>query len=225
MKEIIKPGLICPASDMHRDAYDFKNSQLIDSGKEISVVFIGDSITQFCETDIYYSGLGLVVNRGIGCDMLQFLNQRFEADLLQLRPKLGVMLIGVNNTWFVGDEGAMTYEELTVYFEEQYRLLLEKAKEYGQKMILVSLTPIGDNDRNFCQERKQWMVDYNKIIKRLADEYGHIYADCHSVMCKEDGLSVKDGYTFDSLHPGYDGYAAMASVIRPLIEEYLKNNA
>ncbi len=221
MKEIIKPGLICPASDLHREAYDYKNSQVIDSGVPVDIAFIGDSITQFWESNIYFDGLGLVVNRGIGCDMLQFLSKRFEADLLQLRPKIGVVLIGVNNTWFVGDEGAMTYPELKVYFEEQYREILELAKGYSQKLVLVSLLPIGTNDRNFCEERKVWMVEFNEIIRRLCDEYGHIYADVHSVMCAEDGLSVKDGYTFDSLHPTYAGYAAMTSVVRPILEEYL----
>ena len=99
---LIRPGEfgLVVAADARRGVFDSHNEALLAKGVPIATVFIGDSITDMWALDAFFrSTSGLLVNRGIGGDRSPYVRRRFEADVLQLRPRLAVILIGVNNTW------------------------------------------------------------------------------------------------------------------------------
>ena len=78
--------------------YDFKVCQFekMNDEEEKNGVFLGDSITDFCDPDTYYPGLN-AVNRGIAGDMTVGVLRRMEASVFALEPRLVVLLIGVND--------------------------------------------------------------------------------------------------------------------------------
>lgn len=79
--------------------YDFKVCQfekMNDEEEKNGIVFLGDSITDFCDPDTYYPGLN-AVNRGIAGDMTVGVLRRMEASVFALEPRLAVLLIGVND--------------------------------------------------------------------------------------------------------------------------------
>ena len=79
--------------------YDFKVCQfekMNDEEEKNGIVFLGDSITDFCDLDTYYPGLN-AVNRGIAGDMTVGVLRRMEASVFALEPRLVVLLIGVND--------------------------------------------------------------------------------------------------------------------------------
>src|SRR5438874_10748528 len=99
---LIRPGEfgLAVAADTRRAVFDYHNEALMAQGLPIAAVFIGDSITDMWALDAFFhSASGFLVNRGIGGDRTPYVRRRFEADVLQLRPWLAVIMIGVNNTW------------------------------------------------------------------------------------------------------------------------------
>ena len=62
------------------------------------IVFIGDSITDLCPLDDYYSDLQLATyNRGIGGDTTAGVLKRLDVSALQINPSKVVLLIGAND--------------------------------------------------------------------------------------------------------------------------------
>ncbi len=215
------------AADTLRGEFDLKNMQLFCTEANVDIVFFGDSITNLMEPLTYYQKFGACINRGISGDSVHIMSRRFEADVLQLNPKLCVMLGGVNNTWcldeFANEEGQVPEEKIAEVYElveKSYIEILEAAKAANLKMVLCSVLPVA---APIClmDMRNRVIVGINKIIKRLCETYGATYCDYHSALVKEDGFTLCDGLADDGLHPHYKGYVIMASVLTPILEELL----
>ena len=67
---------------------------------KVDMVFIGDSIIQMWELSAYFQEYPLrIINRGIGGDRTSSLLHRFRADAVQLKPKIVVIMAGINDSW------------------------------------------------------------------------------------------------------------------------------
>src|SRR5213078_5017270 len=84
------------------------NSKLAPPAKgEERVVFMGDSITDGWKLDKYFPGAPYV-NRGISGQTTSQMLLRFRADVIDLHPKVVVILAGTND--ISGNTGPMTLE-------------------------------------------------------------------------------------------------------------------
>lgn len=210
--QIIRPALQNAESDSRRYEFDFKNEQIVTYGRKVDVLFIGDSITHLWELNTHFHDVGVVVNRGISGDRVQYLNNRFLGDAVQLKPRLTVLLIGVNNTWEACD-GTMTSEEVFDLFCRHYRQILEKAKENGMKLLLCSVQPTRCNSA----VQDALILRMNGVIRSLSQEFGYPYVDYFTQMVAEDGHTYPEMYSTDGLHPNAVGYHKMAQIIRPYL--------
>ena len=88
MKEQIKPGTFgkSVAADAYRAGFDLLNSQVLYSKKRPDILFIGDSVTNWWDLNLYFGDLGYVLNRGIGGDTTEYILKRSDADVFQLEP-------------------------------------------------------------------------------------------------------------------------------------------
>lgn len=98
-REILKPGMLFPPADLRRDEFDADNERLLMAEEALDIVFIGDSITEGWDVRQAFADLGKAVNRGISGDVIDIIEKRFAADVLQLKPKVAVINGGVNNTF------------------------------------------------------------------------------------------------------------------------------
>lgn len=81
-----------------------------------TVLFQGDSITEWGRSEtpigtgypskvssifsaLYPNANVTFVNRGVGCDRARNLLQRYEKDILNVKPDFVSILIGINDTW------------------------------------------------------------------------------------------------------------------------------
>ena len=197
--EIIHPGYFESETDGRRWEFDFKNEQIVTYKREVDLLFIGDSITHIWELNANFRSFGFVVNRGIGGDRLQYLSRRFMADAVQLKPRLTVLLIGVNNTWDVCDEKAtdQTAEDVYQLVMTNYRQILNMAKENGMAMIVCLVQPVRTN----CPAQDKLIVHMNEGITALCEEFGVKYVDYYKEMVAEDGHTYPELYSQDGLHP------------------------
>ncbi len=221
MDKQIRPGFfsITAHSDVKRTEFDTKNEQILFSGRQVDVVFFGDSITQNWDLEIYFNSCSLKINRGIGSDTVFFAEKRYEADVLQLNPKAVVMLLGINDLLKTAPDlwnktpGADP-EEILCSIEKGFRSMLSKSKDV--KIYVCSVLP-----QSLCEpfDRKffdKYIVKTNILLKKLCDEYSAEYVDYYESIAK-DGL-LPEEFTPDGVHPNAKCYALMAEILKKKVD-------
>lgn len=171
---------------------------------EVDVAFIGDSLTDGYDLAKYYPQY-VTANRGIGGDTTFGLEERLQVSLYDLKPKVVVMLIGVNNI----DTMLQNYESIL-------QSLKENLPE--SKIVILSLTAMGGEHWG----RKNQLAAYNNVsIKLLAQKYEYTYVDLYSVLYDVSIGEVYEGYTTDGGHFTPKGYTVVTDTITPVLEELL----
>ena len=223
----------CEAADSRRTEFDIKNSVLFVNETRPDIVFLGDSITQIWELNGYFHKYGLVINRGIGGDVVHIIKERFEGDVLQLKPRLCVVMAGINNTWCVGESSLKEPEKLEAkktevfsLLEQSYRTILEMAKDYRQSIMLCSILPLNVKackavmPQSDPYGQNHFVLRVNKMIKELCNEFDVSYIDYHTNISAEDGCNMKDGISIDGIHPHVLGYNSMADTLIPYLNAF-----
>lgn len=218
--EIIKPGYFQHEIDKKRDEFDYHNESIVTHGSPVDVLFIGDSITHLWEVEDYFRKFGRVVNRGICGDLVELLHRRFAADVIQLKPRVTVLMVGVNNTWIMCSTEEAKQEqveqETCAFILKEYTDILTNAKAAKLDVLVCSLTPV---DCGLPQNRL--IMHVNRELKALADSFGYAFVDYHPHLTREDGCTLREDLSWDRLHPHVIGYDIMAKVLTPFLEERL----
>lgn len=224
----IKPGYFSQIShaDVRRDEYDLKNEIIITNNVEVDYLFIGDSITARWELESYYKDLGVVINRGIGADNSHYLTMRFEADAIQLKPKNLVLLIGVNDTMFLGTKYVLvdtSYQALRERMIRNTKELIERAVENHINIYVGSILPTNMKNDLFLKERNTMIKEVNEEIKEFCNLRSIKYVDYHKSFVDDDGLTLRNGYCDDGVHPNAKGYNLMNKIfLEALNKEVVK---
>src|SRR5438552_4637467 len=118
--------------------YREANSKLAPPAKgEDRVVFMGDSITDGWKLNEYFPGLPYV-NRGISGQTTSQMLLRFRPDVIDLKPKVVVILAGTND--IAGNTGPMTLEAI----EGNMASMVDLAQANGSKVVFASVIPVSD---------------------------------------------------------------------------------
>ncbi|HWY03659.1 MAG TPA: SGNH/GDSL hydrolase family protein [Candidatus Acidoferrum sp.] len=188
---------------------------------ENRVVFFGDSITDIWHLDEYFPGKPYV-NRGIGGQTTPQMLVRFRQDVIDLQPKLVVILAGTND--IAGNTGPMRLEDI----EADYASLAELAHASGIKVIYASVLPVHNyTERSkdfFAQRSPEKILELNRWLKQYCTtaSKGCVYLDYFSAMIDAKGLMKKD-LADDGLHPNAAGFKIMAPLAESAIEKTLSN--
>lgn len=213
------------AADSRRGEFDYKNESLIMKKTPIDYLFIGDSITHFWELNAYFdSHKQVFINRGIGGDVTKYVLKRFEADCLQLKPRVAILLIGTNDlgalepdVWACTKGGDK--ESIKASLLNHYREIILKAKQAKQELIVCSILPTNMTFLQLAHLRNEAIVEVNEELKHLCEEFNLLYVDYHRYMVKEDGLTARDGLLKEGLHPISSGYQVMSEVLRETLKQ------
>ncbi len=221
--------VVVPAAKMPRDEQikvdwpwlgRFKEADLAlaaPAAGEDRVVFMGDSITQGWKIEGpagTFPGKPYI-NRGISGQTTPQMVLRFHQDVVNLKPKVVVILAGIND--IAGNTGPMTLEET----ENNLAAMAEMATANGIKVVLCSVLPAFDFPWRPGLTPASKVVTLNEWIKTYAAEKGHVYVDYYSVMKDErGGLPVT--LSHDGVHPLPAGYAVMAPLAEAGIQKALK---
>jgi acyl-CoA thioesterase I len=173
---------------------------------ENRVVFMGDSITEGWHLDDSFPGKPYV-NRGISGQTSPQMLVRFRQDVIDLKPKVVVILAGTND--IAGNTGPMTPEDT----ENNLESMADLATANGIKVVLCSVLPAIDFGWHKGLQPAEKIVAVNRWVKAYAAAKGYVWVDYHTAMKDEhDGLPVT--LSHDGVHPTPAGYAVMA----PLVE-------
>lgn len=183
---------------------------------ENRVVFIGNSITQgWIEVNPNFFVGKSYINRGISGQTTPQILVRFRSDVVNLKPKVVVILAGTND--IAGNTGPSTLEMI----EDNIASMVEIANANNIKAVLCSILPAYDYPWKPGLEPAQKIVDLNKWIKEYAVKNKIIYVDYFAPMAdKRTGL--KKEYSEDGVHPNLAGYNIMEPIVENAIAEALR---
>jgi len=189
---------------------------------EARVVFMGDSITdmwQYPEFGGFFPGKPYI-DRGIGGQTTAQMLLRFRPDVLALEPRVVVILAGTND--IAGNTGPMTVEET----EGNLASMSELAHAHGVRVVLASLTPVGDLSTaegkkvQTARRPPEKIFALNEWIKKYAGDHGDVYLDYFRAMSDDRGM-LKPALTGDGLHPNAAGYTVMTPLAEKAIRQAL----
>jgi len=184
---------------------------------ENRIVFMGNSITigWSNKRPEFFDGKSYI-NRGISGQTTPQMLLRFRQDVIDLRPKVVVLLAGTND--IAGNTGPSTLAMIM----DNIKSMAELANANGIKVVLSSTLPAYEYRWKPEVKPAEKIVELNIMIKSYAEEAGHIYLDYFSAMADErNGLPKK--YADDEVHPTVEGYKAMEPMVEEAIDKALKN--
>jgi lysophospholipase L1-like esterase len=208
------------------DRYREANAQLpLPARNEIRVVFMGDSITDGWSNPQFggfFPGKPYV-NRGISGQTTPQMLVRFRLDVIDLEPKVVVILAGTND--IAGNTGPMTLAQT----EANLATMTELARMHGIRVVLSSLLPVRDGLTNQDGEQlvqtkqrpPETIAALNEWIKKYSAANRLVYLDYFSAMVDDRGF-LKAESTYDGLHPNARGYVVMAPLAEKAIHSSLE---
>jgi lysophospholipase L1-like esterase len=183
---------------------------------------MGDSITDGWKLDQYFPGKPFI-NRGIGEQSTQHMLLRFRADVIDLKPKVVVILAGTN------DISSTTEQAKLTTLESNLASMVDLAQANGIRVVLASVMPVSDHNTDksgkpvirTVQRSPAEINEVNSWIKRLCSSRGLVYLDYFTPMADDKGF-LRAEIANDGLHPNAKGYAIMQPLAEAAIKTALK---
>jgi lysophospholipase L1-like esterase len=194
-----------------------ENTKLgLPSSNEKRVVFMGNSIMQgwinMCPE--FFAGRPYI-NRGISGQTTPQMLVRFRADVINLKPKVVVILAGTND--IAGNTGPSTVEMI----EDNLASMSDLARSNGIIVILSSILPAYDYPWKPGLKPYAKILIVNQWIREYAAKNKIIFLDYYSAMA-DNRPGLKADYTYDGVHPNKIGYGIMAPLTEQAISLALK---
>ena len=180
----------------------------------VDVMFVGDSLTEMWPKTLWDKNFGTLkaANFGIGGDHTGNILWRVQDPAIAaLKPKLVVLMIGVNNINLCNegpDEVFAGIEAVVAKLRQQYP---------QARILLNAVLPEGAPD---SKERRS-IIALNQKVRTLEDGKRIVFHDYGRVFMGEGGVLSRELQP-DLLHFSEKGYQLLAQAIRPDIEALLK---
>jgi lysophospholipase L1-like esterase len=183
---------------------------------ENRVVFLGNSITEGWAPHFAAMFPGKpYIGRGISGQTTPQMLVRFRQDVIDLKPRVVVILAGTND--IAGNTGPSTLEMI----EDNIASMAELAKSNGIRVVLSSVLPVWDYPWTPGLEPAPKIIALNKWIKDYARAHGAVYLDYHSAMADARG-GMRSELASDGVHPNEAGYRLMAPLAEQAIQKALR---
>ncbi len=187
------------------------------SRKEKRVVFLGSSIFEFWkQKDPEYFNNNSYLDRGISGQISPQLLIRFRQDVINLKPKVVIILAGSND--ISGNTGHVTNEKIM----NNIKSMAELARLHHIKVILCKYLPVYQYPWNKSIEPAEIIVSLNEMIAAYANEKNYTVLDYWTPLVDER-KGQRPELTVDGVHPNLAGYKIMEGVTDAAIKKALKN--
>lgn len=196
-----------------------------------TILFQGDSITDAGRSreDDMNAGIGyptlvkgelgfeypnqyIMYNRGISGNRVVDVYARIKADIINLKPDVMSILIGVNDVWheFGGHNGV----DAEKYFKI-YSMLIEEIKAALPDVKIMILEPFvlrGEGTDNTQDEPDKWNIFHTEVLKRaekarkIAETYNLPFIPLQDKFEAAAKLAPNDYWLRDGVHPTTAGH-------------------
>jgi lysophospholipase L1-like esterase len=149
-----------------------------------------------------------VVNMGASGNTVRDLKDRWQSDVLDLKPDWLSIMIGTNDVWRQFDLPTQT--EKHVYIDE-YEATLEELVQRTRPQLqgLVLMTPfyIEPNSDDYM---RRTMDQYGEVVKKLASKYDAKFVDTQAAFNRALAHIYPATLAWDRVHPNMAGHALIA---------------
>ncbi len=190
-----------------------------DPDRRPRVVFLGDSILAG-----WPDLAGLVpegwrcLNRSVSGQTSAQMLRRFQTDVLALSPAAVVILAGTNDV-----RGGVS---AVAVVSRNIRAMTTLARARGVQAILATVPPVivcPGARPSAARRDPRTIVAVNEWLEGFAEESGCAVADFHGALVGARGAFARP-LTHDGVHPNAEGYAAMARVLKPVLDAVLRTS-
>lgn len=200
-----------------------------------TILFQGDSITDAGRNreKEHYAGNGyptlikarlgfdepdkyVFLNRGIGGNRIVDLYARMKVDLINLKPDVLSVLIGINDVWHeVGHANGVSAPK----FEMVYDLLISEVKETFPDIRILILEPFvlpGTATENTEEKPERWEYFRDETplraaaAKRIAEKHGATFVPLQHLFDEACKLAEPAYWLHDGVHPTAMGHELIA---------------
>jgi lysophospholipase L1-like esterase len=196
--------------------------------KPKKIIFFGDSITQAGVqpggyVDLIKKALGTekydVIGAGIGGNKVYDLYLRMEDDVLNKKPDLVVIYIGVNDVWHKQSSRTGTDYDKFIGF---YNALIKKIQNNGAKVVLCTPAVIGEKKAG-ANEMDAELDRYSAAIRDIAAKNNLPLCDLRKIFTDYNAANNADDkdrdiLTTDGVHLNAKGNQMLADKLLPLIK-------
>jgi lysophospholipase L1-like esterase len=171
-----------------------------------AVVFLGDSITQGWNSlaqdfpDLH------VANRGIGGDTTRGVLYRLNADVLALKPRAVVLLIGTND---IGN-GANPDD-----VADNIGAIVQALRKFNPDLpiIVCRVMPRSDQNQRFVNNIEKLNALIDGFVKT---QPGVVECDTWSILAAPNGGCLPENFRIDLLHLNMNGYEKWEAALKPI---------
>ena len=139
-----------------------ENKALKNEFNENRIVFIGDSIIAGWNNHSLFIENSYYINRGINGQTTSQILHRFQQDVIDIKPKFVVILVGTND--IAENLGPITLEQI----QNNFISMIELAKANAIKLVLCSVLPAYQYYWNPKIRPVEKIIDLNAFLTSLA---------------------------------------------------------
>lgn len=176
---------------------------------EEDIVFIGNSITDYCEWAELFQNPN-IKNRGISGDVAEGVLNRLSP-ITEGRPKKIFLMIGINDMI-----KGRSPETIAISIDKIVQKLQHSTP--NTKIYLQSVLPA---NRKFSDEAisQGAIIGLNNLLKEIAFKREITYIDLHSNFIDQASGNIQSQYSNDGLHLMGKGYSLWRDILLPYINE------
>lgn len=159
-----------------------------------------------------------IVNRGVSGDtVVNMLNTRIKQDIIDIKPTILSMLIGVNDASHIAKG-----EYSTAKYNESYRRLLDEVIDAcpGVKLIICQPFRYAVTDDNKEIDKKvEVMNEIKPMAEQIAKDYNAVFVRFGDVLDEYVAKYPLTQIVWDGVHPTYVGHGIMAKCWLETVEK------
>ena len=146
------------------------------------------------------------IGRGISGQVTSQMLCRFQSDVIELRPKIVVIMAGTND--IAQNNGYIAHEHIL----QNIQSMCELAKQNKIRPVLCSCLPAAAFKWRPEMKPAEDIKRLNEMIKAYAKANKITYIDYHSALVDERG-GLPQKYAKDGVHPNLEAYAIMEKIL------------
>jgi len=166
-----------------------------------SLVIFGDSQVSLWRMATFFKSLP-IRNRGLSGDTVRKALDRFDNDVIPLKPDAVVVLIGANDIAQGRKE-----EEIALDFDQ----IIAKCLKCNTYPFICSVLPVSGKHAEIRPLHK--LKALNQLLKVRTQHYYISYIDFWEFLADANGY-FKSEFTYDGLHPNKKAYSFISAIVK-----------
>lgn len=162
------------------------------------------------------------INRGISGNRIVDLYARIKCDIINLKPNIMSVLIGVNDVWHElnSQQNGVSAEK----FEKIYSMLIEEIKAELPDINIIILEPFvlkGSGTEMYYSEFRAEVEKRSLAAKRVAQKYGALFVPLQKSFDELSANGDESYWTTDGVHPTAPGHQIIKEALCDAINEII----